>query len=83
MYFPREFDIEEILDNNSQDDYDKIVWADDSTKPSHEEFAAKMAEIQQAAAYRILREKRNKKLEESDIKVLPDFPHASQAKKDA
>ena len=48
-------------------DYDRIEWLDKSqTKPTEEEVNAKIAELTDAEPARLVREKRNKLLAESD-----------------
>ena len=47
--------------------YFNLIWEDtDTQKPSEEEINAKIAELQNAEPMRLLREERNKRLEETD-----------------
>ena len=52
-------------------------------KPSLADLSQKMESVKSEEALRLLREKRNVLLTESDKYVLPDFPHASNEQKEA
>ena len=81
--FTMGYAIQKVNNDSSLHPYDRIVWTDEVNKPTREDFDARLAEIYLAKAYEILREKRDRLLQESDIKVLPDFPHTTQSEKDA
>ena len=62
--------------------YNSLRWLDkNTTKPTEEEFNAKVEEMRVAEPMRLLREERNRKLSETDWWVLPDRT-ASQEQKD-
>ena len=52
--------------------YSGLNWLDESDKPTEEEINAKIQELEAAEPMRLLREKRNQKLQETDWWVLPD-----------
>ena len=65
---------------NTIDDYNNINWAIENP-PSKEEIQAKIQELETAEPMRLLREERNRRLQETDWWVLPDRT-ASQEQKD-
>ena len=69
---------------NNGTNYSDIIWKDTKyNKPTEEEINSKKTELLAALPMDILRNERNTLLEESDIYVLPDFPHASEDIKQA
>tara|TARA_B100000085_G_C18407437_1_gene457199 strand:- start:231 stop:581 length:351 start_codon:yes stop_codon:yes gene_type:complete len=52
--------------------YSGLNWLDESDKPTEEEINAKIQELEAAEPMRLLREERNRKLQETDWWVLPD-----------
>ena len=53
-------------------DYSGIEWLDSEQKPTKTEVADKIAELDAAEPMRLLRIERNKKIAETDWRVLPD-----------
>ena len=60
--------------NISNNDYDTLIWSENNPvgKPTKEEFDNKLTELQNAEPMRLLREERNRRLQETDWWVLPD-----------
>ena len=54
------------------DDYTGLEWLDSSQQPSKEEVEAKIKELDAAEPMRLLRIERNKKIAETDWRMLPD-----------
>lgn len=65
--------------------FESLDWGTNNTapKPSYEELMAAFDLAKPQEAMRLLREKRNSLLQESDVYVLPDFPHPDEATKQA
>lgn len=65
--------------------YDSLEWSLANTipKPSLDDLNAKLELKAPSEALRLLREKRNDMLAKSDPYVLPDFPHPSEASRNA
>ena len=63
------------------DTYESIKFPEGYTKPSKEEFEAKLKELIDAQPLKELRTKRNRALDQSDKYVTVDFPHATPEKK--
>lgn len=64
-----------LLDCN---DFSTLTWySEQVAKPSLEDVHAKIEELDRAEATRLLRQRRDDLLAQSDVKALPDFPHAS------
>ena len=56
------------------DTYDGLEWLDkNQTKPTEDEINTKIAELKSAEPYRLLREKRNKLIAETDWTQLKDI----------
>ena len=56
------------------DNYSDLEWLDSSqTKPTEEEVNAKIAELEAAEPYKLLREERNKLIAETDWTQLKDI----------
>ena len=53
-------------------DYTGLEWLDSGQQPSKEEVEAKIKELDAAEPMRLLRIERNKKIAETDWRVLPD-----------
>ena len=53
-------------------DYTGLEWLDSGKQPSKEEVEAKIKELDAAEPMRLLRIERNKKIAETDWRVLPD-----------
>jgi len=53
-------------------DVNLLKWLDEREKPTNETILNKMQELQNAEPMRLLREERNRKLQETDWWVLPD-----------
>jgi hypothetical protein len=77
-------DLPEIMKNLSPNNNWKIIannliWKDDiSLKPTEIEIEAKRVELQNALPMKILREKRNIKLNDTDkYTSIPDWPHTT------
>ena len=63
-------------------DYESISWDNNSyTKPTLSEIKAKKIELENILPLKILRQKRDFLLSETDKYALPDFPHSSDSKK--
>ena len=54
------------------DDYTGLEWLDSEQKPTKTEVADKIAELDAAEPMRLLRIERNKKIAETDWRMLPD-----------
>ena len=54
------------------DDYTGLEWLDSGQQPSKEEVEAKIKELDAAEPMRLLRIERNKKIAETDWRMLPD-----------
>jgi len=66
-----------LLDCN---DFSTLAWHSMHVpKPSLEDVQAKIEELDRAEAMRLLRQRRDDLLAQTDVKALPDFPHASDA----
>jgi len=67
--------------------YDKIRWGNEVVPainiPTKAQVEAKIVELQNIEPFRLLREKRNKKLFDSDYRIIADFPHPSEEVKQA
>ena len=61
--------------------YSGLKWVDKRPKPTEKEINDKIAELNAAEPMRLLREKRNRRIAETDWWVLPDRT-ASQEQKD-
>jgi hypothetical protein len=74
-----EWSLQDVLDINS------LTW--DATnsipKPSLPEILTQLELVKPAEALRLLREKRNAILADSDMHALPDYPHPDEATKQA
>ena len=56
-----------------------LIWLDEnSEKPTDEELYDKIAELRAAKPMRLLREERNRRLQETDWKDLPSYPGTDQ-----
>ena len=53
-------------------DYSDLEWMDSGQQPSKEEVEAKIKELNAAEPMRLLRIERNKKIAETDWRMLPD-----------
>ena len=53
-------------------DYTDLEWMDSGQQPSKEEVEAKIKELNAAEPMRLLRIERNKKIAETDWRMLPD-----------
>ena len=67
------------------DDYNTLYWNDDNpiSKPTLEELLVKVAELNNAEPMKLLREERNKKLFDTDYRIVADFPYPSDTVKQA
>ena len=54
------------------DDYAGLEWLDSGQQPTEQEVKAKIIELNAAEPMRLLRIERNKKIAETDWRVLPD-----------
>ena len=54
------------------DDYTDLEWMDSGQQPSKEEVEAKIKELDAAEPMRLLRIERDKKIAQTDWRVLPD-----------
>ena len=54
------------------DDYSGLEWMDSGQQPSKEEVEAKLIELDAAEPMRLLRIERDKKIAQTDWRVLPD-----------
>ena len=75
-YFTRA--LEELKPNSewavTGDQYSRLNWLDkNQTKPTEDEINTKIAELKSAEPYRLLREKRNKLIAETDWTQLKDI----------
>jgi len=75
-YFTRA--LEELKPNSewavTGDQYSRLTWLDkNQTKPTEDEINTKIAELKSAEPYRLLREKRNKLIAETDWTQLKDI----------
>ena len=66
-------------------DYNRLKWSETNTqpKPTLAECEAAWQEIMAEAPMKILREERNKKLFDTDYRIVVDFPHPSEEVKQA
>ena len=66
-------------------DYNSIVWNSENTlsKPTLAECQAAWQEIINEAPMKLLREERNKKLFNTDYRIVADYPHANDNVKQA
>ena len=55
-------------------DVDLLKWLDERAKPTNETILNKMQELQNAEPMRLLREERNRKLQETDWRATVDYP---------
>ena len=55
-------------------DYTGLEWLDSGQQPTEQEVKAKLIELDAAEPMRLLRIERNKKIAETDWRVLPDQP---------
>ena len=59
--------------------YENIIWLDKKTsKPTLEEINEKIKELEDAEPMRLLREERNKKIQETDWRATVDYPGTDQ-----
>ena len=56
----------------SGDDYTGLQWLDSGQQPTEQEVKAKIIELDAAEPMRLLRVERDKKIAETDWRVLPD-----------
>ena len=56
----------------SGEDYSGLEWMDSGQQPTEQEVKAKIIELDNAEPMRLLRIERNKKIAETDWRVLPD-----------
>jgi hypothetical protein len=68
-----------IVDNN----YDLIKWKPNMSIPTKEEVEAKIEELTLLQPMKQLRQERNKKLFDTDYRIVADFPHPSEEVKQA
>ena len=54
------------------EDYSGLTWLDSGQQPTEQEVKAKIIELDAAEPMRLLRIERNKKIAETDWRVLPD-----------
>ena len=61
--------------NISNNDYDTLIWSENNpvSKPTKEDFDNKLTELQNAEPMRLLREERNRKLQETDWRFRSDL----------
>jgi hypothetical protein len=66
-------------------DFASLIWSpnNDIPKPSEQECVAAFEAAKPEEALRLLRLQRNKLLKDSDFYALPDFPHSSEATRQA
>ena len=57
---------------------DHLIWEDERPQPTETEIQEKIAELQAAEPMRILREKRDQLLSQSDWRDLPSYPGSNQ-----
>lgn len=72
-----------VENDTTKDIYDNIVWEDENNKPTRDEVHNKLTELQNDKAFRILRNKRNRLLADSDYLAMQDYPHSTNATKQA
>ena len=67
------------------EDYDSLLWYDhnEEPKPTEEELNAKWEEMKDEYMLNLFRIERDALLKESDLYVLPDFPHKTSEIKDS
>lgn len=66
----------------SGNDYLSLEWFNnDYTKPTESEILIKKNQLESGLPLQRLREQRNFLLIESDVYVLPDYPHSSDSKR--
>lgn len=75
--------VESLLELNAQfsecsDTYNTIVWIDNNITISEEVVNNKILELTAGLPMKILRKKRNKKLFDTDYRIVSDFPHPSE-----
>lgn len=61
----------------------KMVWHDDRPKPTIAEIEAALGDAELAEQARSVRAQRDALLRSCDAKALPDYPHSSDAEKQA
>ena len=66
-----------------KDTYESVIFPDGYTKPSKEDFDIKYNELINAEPMKLLREERNKKLFDTDYRIVADYPHANDTIKQA
>jgi hypothetical protein len=66
-------------------DFQTLAWdsSNSSPQPTLSELLVQLESVKPLEAIRLLREKRNQILSESDMYALPDFPHPDEAAKQA
>jgi hypothetical protein len=66
-------------------DFQTLAWdsSNSSPQPTLSELLVQLESVKPDEALRLLREKRNQILSESDMYALPDFPHPDEATKQA
>ena len=52
----------------------EIIWHDSRSQPTEEEIQAKIAELEAAEPMRLLRLERNRRLAETDWRMVEDYP---------
>ena len=55
-------------------DYSGLEWYDEKPKPSEEELQEKIVELEAAEPMRLLRLERNRRLVETDWRMVEDYP---------
>ena len=62
------------------EEYDSLIWYDHNEvpKPTKEELTAKWEEMKDEYELNLFRVERDALLKESDLYVLPDFPHKTE-----
>jgi len=67
------------------DEYDSLVWCDhnEEPKPTEEELNAKWEEMKDEYELNLFRIERDALLKESDLYVIPDYPHKTPEIKEA
>lgn len=65
--------------------FETLAWDSSNSlpKPTLSDLLVQLESVKPMEAIRLLREKRNQILSESDMYALPDFPHPDQATKQA
>lgn len=66
-----------------KDTYESLEWYEIEPKPTEEELKEKWEEMKDEYELNLFRIERNKLLKESDLYVIPDFPHKTPEIKDA